>query len=61
MLAFIMESAFVSVCDLKSFFLKIIFVQLIDQHKDVLDKAKSDYEEMKRTVDELRAYEVSDQ
>lgn len=43
------------------FLIFIIFVQLIDQHKDVLDKAKSDYEEMKKTVDELRAYEVSDQ
>lgn len=33
-------------------------MQLIDQHKDVLDKAKSDYEKLKKTVDELRAAEV---
>ncbi|RVW82691.1 Structural maintenance of chromosomes protein 4 [Vitis vinifera] len=32
--------------------------KLIDQHKDVLDKAKSDYEKLKKTVDELRASEV---
>ncbi|KAM7508004.1 hypothetical protein LguiA_018457 [Lonicera macranthoides] len=32
--------------------------ELIDQHKDVLDKAKSDYEELKKTVDQLRASEV---
>ncbi|XP_052198087.1 structural maintenance of chromosomes protein 4-like [Diospyros lotus] len=31
---------------------------LIDQHKDVLDKAKSDYEALKKTVDELRASEI---
>ncbi|CAK9154043.1 unnamed protein product [Ilex paraguariensis] len=28
---------------------------LIDQHKDVLDRAKHDYEQLKKTVDELRA------
>lgn len=33
-------------------------MQLIDQHKDVLDKAKSDHEKLKKTVDELRASEV---
>lgn len=33
-------------------------MQLIDQHKEVLDKAKSDYEKMKNTVDESRASEV---
>lgn len=33
-------------------------VQLIDKHRDVLDKAKSDYNKMKRTVDDLRASEV---
>ncbi|KAK6928195.1 RecF/RecN/SMC, N-terminal [Dillenia turbinata] len=33
-------------------------VKLINQHKDVLDKAKSDYEALKETVDELRASEV---
>ncbi|KAF5961825.1 hypothetical protein HYC85_003034 [Camellia sinensis] len=32
--------------------------ELIDQHKDVLDKAKSDHEELKKAVDELRASEV---
>lgn len=32
--------------------------QLIDQHKDVLDEAKSDHEKVKKTVDELRASEV---
>ncbi|CAM8972758.1 unnamed protein product [Rhodiola kirilowii] len=32
--------------------------ELIEQHKEVLDKAKSDYEKMKKTVDELRASEV---
>ncbi|GAV58095.1 SMC_N domain-containing protein/SMC_hinge domain-containing protein [Cephalotus follicularis] len=32
--------------------------KLIDEHKDVLDKAKSDYEKVKKTVDELRASEV---
>ncbi|KAJ4707448.1 Structural maintenance of chromosomes protein [Melia azedarach] len=32
--------------------------KLIDQHKDVLDKAKSDYEKVKKAVDELRAAEV---
>ncbi|KAJ8749963.1 hypothetical protein K2173_013878 [Erythroxylum novogranatense] len=32
--------------------------ELIDQHKEVLDKAKSDYENVKRVVDELRASEV---
>ncbi|KAL9227011.1 hypothetical protein vseg_002759 [Gypsophila vaccaria] len=32
--------------------------QLIDQHKDVLDKAKSDYESLKKKMDELRATEV---
>ncbi|XP_073040972.1 structural maintenance of chromosomes protein 4 [Primulina eburnea] len=32
--------------------------ELIDQHKDVLNKAKSDYEKLKKTVDELRATEV---
>lgn len=35
-----------------------IFLQLIDNHKDVLDKAKSDYDNMKKTVYELRASEV---
>lgn len=34
------------------------FLQRIDQHKDGLEKAKSEYEELKRTVDELRASEV---
>lgn len=32
--------------------------ELIDQHKDVLDEAKSDHEKLKKTVDELRASEV---
>ncbi|KAJ0100237.1 hypothetical protein Patl1_21910 [Pistacia atlantica] len=32
--------------------------KLIDQHKDVLDNAKSDYEKVKKIVDELRASEV---
>ncbi|GAB4831650.1 hypothetical protein Ancab_005662 [Ancistrocladus abbreviatus] len=32
--------------------------KLIDQHWQVLDEAKSDYETLKRTVDELRASEV---
>lgn len=32
--------------------------QLIDQHRDVLHEAKSDHEEVKKTVDELRASEV---
>ncbi|CAI9109700.1 OLC1v1009573C1 [Oldenlandia corymbosa var. corymbosa] len=32
--------------------------ELIDQHKDVLEGAKSDYEKMKKTIDELRASEV---
>ncbi|KAK9698350.1 hypothetical protein RND81_08G098000 [Saponaria officinalis] len=32
--------------------------QLIDQHRDVLDKAKSDYESLKKKMDELRATEV---
>ncbi|GAB4831648.1 Structural maintenance of chromosomes protein 4 [Ancistrocladus abbreviatus] len=32
--------------------------KLIDQHRQVLDEAKSDYETLKRTVDELRASEV---
>lgn len=32
--------------------------ELIDQHKDVLDKAKSDYEKVKKAVNELRASEV---
>lgn len=36
----------------------VLILQLIDQHKDVLDKAKSDYEKLKKTVDELRASEV---
>lgn len=36
----------------------VLIIQLIDQHKDVLDKAKSDYEKLKKTVDELRASEV---
>ncbi|GFY87732.1 structural maintenance of chromosome 3 [Actinidia rufa] len=31
---------------------------LINEHKDVLDKAKTDYEELKNTVDVLRASEV---
>ena len=33
-------------------------LQRIDQHKDGLEKAKSEYEELKKTVDELRASEV---
>ncbi|KAG5540030.1 hypothetical protein RHGRI_020310 [Rhododendron griersonianum] len=33
-------------------------LEVIDHHKDVLDKAKTDYEEQKKTVDELRASEV---
>lgn len=33
-------------------------VQLIDQHKDALDKAKCDYDKVKKTVNELRASEV---
>ncbi|KAI8533943.1 hypothetical protein RHMOL_Rhmol10G0050100 [Rhododendron molle] len=33
-------------------------LELIDQHKDVLDKAKTDYEGLKKTVEELRASEV---
>ncbi|KAK4602801.1 hypothetical protein RGQ29_011700 [Quercus rubra] len=32
--------------------------KLIDEHKDVLDNAKSNYDKVKRTVDELRASEV---
>ncbi|GAB2287864.1 Structural maintenance of chromosomes protein 4 [Dionaea muscipula] len=32
--------------------------KLIEQHREVLHRAKSDYEELKRTVDELRASEV---
>ncbi|VFQ90359.1 unnamed protein product [Cuscuta campestris] len=32
--------------------------ELIDQHKDVLNKAKSDYDSLKKTMDELRASEV---
>ncbi|GER48317.1 structural maintenance of chromosomes protein [Striga asiatica] len=32
--------------------------ELIDQHKDVLHQAKSDYEKLKKIVDELRASEV---
>uniref|UniRef100_A0A7N0V152 Structural maintenance of chromosomes protein n=1 Tax=Kalanchoe fedtschenkoi TaxID=63787 RepID=A0A7N0V152_KALFE len=32
--------------------------EMYNQHKTVLDKAKSDYEKMKKTVDELRASEV---
>lgn len=36
----------------------ILMMQLIDQHKDVLDEAKSDHEKLKKTVDELRASEV---
>ncbi|KAI3665873.1 hypothetical protein L6452_44508 [Arctium lappa] len=32
--------------------------ELIDQHKDVLGEAKSDYEKLKKTVDESRAAEV---
>lgn len=36
----------------------VIIMQLIDQHKGVLDEAKSDYEKLKKTVDELRASEV---
>ncbi|XP_071704050.1 structural maintenance of chromosomes protein 4-like [Rutidosis leptorrhynchoides] len=32
--------------------------ELINQHKDVLENAKSDYEKLKKTVDELRASEV---
>ncbi|XP_024974942.1 structural maintenance of chromosomes protein 4 [Cynara cardunculus var. scolymus] len=32
--------------------------ELINQHKDVLGKAKSDYEKLKKSVDELRASEV---
>ncbi|CAK9136129.1 unnamed protein product [Ilex paraguariensis] len=36
--------------------LKVNKIQLlIDQHKDVLDRAKHDYEQLKKTVDELRA------
>lgn len=34
------------------------FLQRIDQHKDGLEKSKSEYEELKKTVDELRASEV---
>ncbi|KAK3188084.1 hypothetical protein Dsin_027645 [Dipteronia sinensis] len=33
-------------------------LKLIDQHKAVLDKAKHEYEQVKKTVDELRASEV---
>ncbi|KAL6551563.1 Structural maintenance of chromosomes protein 4 [Orobanche gracilis] len=32
--------------------------KLIDQHKDVLDQAKSDYEKLKKIVDQLRTSEV---
>ncbi|XP_062106651.1 structural maintenance of chromosomes protein 4 [Humulus lupulus] len=32
--------------------------EMIDQHKDVLDESKSEYNTMKKTVDELRASEV---
>ncbi|KAK9272047.1 hypothetical protein L1049_002416 [Liquidambar formosana] len=32
--------------------------ELIDQHRDVLNKAKSDYHDLKKTVDSLRASEV---
>ncbi|XP_048431168.1 structural maintenance of chromosomes protein 4 [Pyrus x bretschneideri] len=32
--------------------------KLIDEHKDILGQAKSDYNKMKRTVDELRASQV---
>nr|POE81144.1 hypothetical protein CFP56_78973 [Quercus suber] len=30
---------------------------LIDEHKDALDNAKSNYDKVKKTVDELRASE----
>lgn len=30
----------------------------MDEHKDVLDEAKSEYEKLKKAVDELRASEV---
>nr|GEX81884.1 structural maintenance of chromosomes protein 4 [Tanacetum cinerariifolium] len=33
-------------------------LKLIDQHKGVLGKAKSDYETLKKTINELQAYEV---
>lgn len=36
----------------------LYLLQLIDNHKDVLDKAKSDYDNMKKTLYELRASEV---
>lgn len=32
--------------------------QLIEEHKEVLDKAKCEYEQLKKVVDELRASEV---
>lgn len=34
-------------------------IQLIDEHKEVLDKAKSEYESLKRKMDEMRAIEVA--
>lgn len=34
-------------------------VQLIDEHKDVLTEAKSNYEKLKKSVDELKASRVT--
>lgn len=39
-------------------FLSYPHLQLIDEHREVLDKAKAEYEKTKRAVDELRASEV---
>lgn len=47
-----------SVIDLCFFFHN--FLQLIDQHHEVLGKAKSEYEQVKKIVNELRASEVTE-
>lgn len=43
---------------LKCTVLILCFMQLIDQHKDVLDETKAEYNKLKKTMDELRAAEV---
>lgn len=37
----------------------LFVVQLIDEHKDVLTEAKSNYEKLKKSVDELKASRVT--
>ncbi|KAK4393112.1 Structural maintenance of chromosomes protein 4, partial [Sesamum angolense] len=52
------SAMFLFACDTRQIDIIMGKMIFIDQHKDVLDQAKSDYEKLKKIVDELRTSEV---